>query len=299
MMFCGTRVVLWVGKSEFVKRAVWLSLLVAAALAGTALNVFATENYWLEDFNGSPGTKPGGWYDDSDDQTFHAMIYNDAIPSYADVSVTAGEIFGKVVSFSQDVNVAKYSKLEVVVSRIPVGDVKVGVFNKRPVWKEHVSDIITAPGTYTFDIPTLSTSGPDFGAAWSGVQFMGVEIFVEGNSGEAVFDSVRIYAPDIPTTTPTMTPTLTALFPEGGYATPNPFLPLLGQKAIFNFRFENPNAVYSIRIYNLRGHLQRTLNNTHEWDGRSESGNLCEGGVYVYQIEAEGKRVCGKVVLIK
>lgn len=86
---------------------------------------------------------------------------------------------------------------------------------------------------------------------------------------------------------------------DGGYATPNPFLPLLGQKAFFNFRFEEPNAVYAVRIYNLRGRLQRTLTNTREWDGRNESGHLCEGGVYVYQIEAEGKRVNGKVVLLK
>lgn len=87
-------------------------------------------------------------------------------------------------------------------------------------------------------------------------------------------------------------------FSEGGYATPNPFLPRRGQKAFFNFRFEVPTA-FTIRIYNLRGRLQRTLSGTREWDGRGESGHLCEGGVYVYQIEAEGKRVSGKVVLIK
>lgn len=89
------------------------------------------------------------------------------------------------------------------------------------------------------------------------------------------------------------------LFPEGGYATPNPFLPLRGQKAFFNFRFDELPAAFTIRIYNLRGQLQRTLTGTREWDGRSDAGHLCEGGVYVYQIEAEGKRVSGKVVMIK
>jgi hypothetical protein len=86
---------------------------------------------------------------------------------------------------------------------------------------------------------------------------------------------------------------------EGGYATPNPFLPLRGQKAYFNFTLKDAMTAYHIRIYNLRGQLQRTLTNTREWDGRSEGGHVCEGGVYVYQIEAEGKRVTGNVVLIK
>ena len=89
------------------------------------------------------------------------------------------------------------------------------------------------------------------------------------------------------------------LLAEGGYATPNPFLPMLGQKVYFNFKLTNPNGVFTIRIHNLRGHLQRTLTQTREWDGRGENGHLCEGGVYVYQIEADGQRVSGKVVLIK
>jgi hypothetical protein len=90
-----------------------------------------------------------------------------------------------------------------------------------------------------------------------------------------------------------------ALFPAGGYATPNPFLPLRGQKVFFNIRFDSPAAIFTIRIYNLRGHLQRTLRNMREWDGRSEAGHVCEGGVYIYQIQADDRRVSGKVVLIK
>lgn len=102
-----------------------------------------------------------------------------------------------------------------------------------------------------------------------------------------------------PTPTAVITPTAVCTLADGGYATPNPFLPLRGQKVFFNFRFEAPPDTYIIRIYNLRGRLQRTLTGTREWDGRGDSGHLCEGGVYVYQIEADGRRVSGKVVLIR
>jgi hypothetical protein len=89
------------------------------------------------------------------------------------------------------------------------------------------------------------------------------------------------------------------LLEAGGYATPNPFLPVCGQNAYFNFKTRDAGVGFVIRIFNLRGRLQRTLTQTREWDGRSESGHLCESGVYVYQIEADGRHASGKVVLIK
>jgi concanavalin A-like lectin/glucanase superfamily protein len=111
-----------------------------------------------------------------------------------------------------------------------------------------------------------------------------------------------------PTTTPTITmtssitPTMTATVPlleTGGYATPNPFLPKLGQKAFFNFQLNDPNQNYSIRIMSRNGRVVRILRNVNEWDGRNDSGNLCEGGLYIYQIEVGKQRVSGEVVLIK
>ncbi|MCK5241357.1 T9SS type A sorting domain-containing protein [bacterium] len=119
---------------------------------------------------------------------------------------------------------------------------------------------------------------------------------------DVVADSDLIYVSDtynhrtlvFRDTTPTVEP-----FHKGGYATPNPFIPAAGQTVYFNFQLHDTNAGITIRIMNIRGQVVRTIRNEKTWDGRSENGRLCEGGVYIYQIEAENKRVTGKVVLIK
>jgi hypothetical protein len=109
--------------------------------------------------------------------------------------------------------------------------------------------------------------------------------------------------PPTPTRTPVLSPTptsTTALIPlPDGCAYPGVFMPGRGQKTEFVFKNQDARMDILIKIYNLRGQLVRTLANTREWDGRGDSGHLCEGGVYVYQIEAEGQRVSGKVVLVK
>ncbi len=85
----------------------------------------------------------------------------------------------------------------------------------------------------------------------------------------------------------------------GGYATPNPFTPITGQRAHFNFHLRNLDATFRIKIFTVRGRLIRTISDVPEWDGRKENGDWAEGGLYLYQIEAEGKHVSGTVVLIK
>lgn len=83
------------------------------------------------------------------------------------------------------------------------------------------------------------------------------------------------------------------------YSQPNPFMPTLGQKAVFYSDLVNYTPGFKLKLINMKGHVVKTLNNQPEWDGTNEEGRLCEGGVYLFQIEAEGKRVSGKVVLIK
>jgi flagellar hook assembly protein FlgD len=56
---------------------------------------------------------------------------------------------------------------------------------------------------------------------------------------------------------------------------------------------------YSIKIYNLRGVLLKTLSNQNQWDGKNEQNRLCEGGVYLYRIEGQKQHVSGQVVLIR
>jgi Beta-propeller repeat len=102
------------------------------------------------------------------------------------------------------------------------------------------------------------------------------------------------------TSTSTATPTTSVpLLDKGGYASPNPFRPARGQRIDFNFRLADPNTNYTIRILNMKGQLVRTLRNVKEWDGKNENGRMCEGGLYIFQIQAAGERVSGKVVLIK
>lgn len=86
---------------------------------------------------------------------------------------------------------------------------------------------------------------------------------------------------------------------HNGYATPNPFTPSTGQSTKFNFFVENTTSSFEINIYTLRGRKIRRLTDTKEWDGRNEQGKIVEGGVYLYQIEAEGNRTSGTVVLLK
>jgi hypothetical protein len=103
------------------------------------------------------------------------------------------------------------------------------------------------------------------------------------------------------TATPTVTATCTVTVPAraaAGSAAPNPFRPGLGQKVRLYLNLTNPEATFSIRILTVKGRVVRTLTDTQEWDGRDERGRLCEGGLYLYQIQAEGKRQSGTVVMI-
>jgi hypothetical protein len=94
-----------------------------------------------------------------------------------------------------------------------------------------------------------------------------------------------------------MTATLTPRVPtERHRVLPNPFAPFRGEWA----RFYIPGGSFSqIRIYNLKGRLVRTLTGEPAWEGRDDAGRDCEGGIYLYQLEADGKRFTGTLVLIR
>jgi hypothetical protein len=84
-----------------------------------------------------------------------------------------------------------------------------------------------------------------------------------------------------------------------GYARPNPFLPARGEITQFYLPPDDYNQGFKIKIMNLNGKLMRSLNNINQWDGRNEAGRVCEGGVYIYQIEGNHQILNGQVVLIK
>lgn len=176
----------------------------------TATPTAAPATLWYEKFNYSddappanPGDQPAGWYDETDDAAFNAEITYHATDGWATVNAVTGAAWGKVLSFSQDVDLATFRKLEVIVQQVVSGAAKIAVFSNASGWQEYVdSQVITTPGTYVVDIPNLT--------GWSGIHNLGVELIVEGQASSVVVDSVRIYQEDPnATATPTMTPTVT------------------------------------------------------------------------------------------
>jgi hypothetical protein len=147
---------------------------------------------WYEHFDGgTPGVQPLGWYDETNDSGFNAEIAYNVTNSLADVTVAGSAGWGKVTSFSQDVNLSLYDKVEVVITALNGCTVRVGIFHPGPTPPYQFWDLVTGasistPGTYTFDIPSKTGE--------SGTQFYGIQLSVEGPNGAyATFHSVRIY----------------------------------------------------------------------------------------------------------
>ena len=83
---------------------------------------------------------------------------------------------------------------------------------------------------------------------------------------------------------------------------PNPFNPST------DIRFELKAAGRAkLSIYNLKGQMVRRLADgmmntgihTVQWDGLDDSGNGVATGVYMYRLEAAGKVICRKMLLMK
>jgi len=153
----------------------------------------------------APGSQPTGWYDASNDTTLDAQIAYAATDSLAQVQVAGGAQWGKVLSFSQSVNLAESTKLKVRVSGVS-GSFKLGVFKTSPAWEAHYQAASQSePGEYELDIPALT--------GWSGTQILGVALVAEGAGAVVTVDSVCIDAATPafqPTPAVTATPTATA-----------------------------------------------------------------------------------------
>jgi gliding motility-associated-like protein len=72
-----------------------------------------------------------------------------------------------------------------------------------------------------------------------------------------------------------------------------------------NFEYANPNEKGIVcRIFDIRGALVRQLDigqteTSFAWDGKDEKGKVAPSGVYIYQLEGEGKVINGTVILAK
>ena len=100
--------------------------------------------------------------------------------------------------------------------------------------------------------------------------------------------------------------TTTALIPER-YALsqnyPNPFNP----STTIVFELPEANTV-TLRIYNIKGQLVRTLLNNGawdagrhsvKWDGRNQSGNRIASGIYIYHLSAGSFSKARRMILLK
>ncbi|MBA7532011.1 hypothetical protein ES705_24237 [subsurface metagenome] len=78
-----------------------------------------------------------------------------------------------------------------------------------------------------------------------------------------------------------------------------------GLNDVVNFEYANPNEKGVVcRIFDIRGALVRQLDigqteTSFAWDGKDEKGRVALSGVYIYQLEGEGKVVNGTVILAK
>jgi len=55
---------------------------------------------------------------------------------------------------------------------------------------------------------------------------------------------------------------------------------------------------YTINLFSVNGKRVKVLHQEKQWDGRDESGRLCEGGLYIYQIHSGGQVYSGTLVLL-
>ncbi len=83
---------------------------------------------------------------------------------------------------------------------------------------------------------------------------------------------------------------------------PNPF----GQTTTITYQLPN-NGKASLRVYNIAGQLVRTLVNSNQsagphsvkWDGRDNAQNKVSAGVYIYRLQADGRELTQKMVVIR
>jgi hypothetical protein len=71
-----------------------------------------------------------------------------------------------------------------------------------------------------------------------------------------------------------------------------------------HFYFMNATGEVSIKIYDISGsemkrNLRRMGGNEMIWDGTDESGTIVRGGIYIYQVECDGKVYNGTIVVAK
>jgi len=95
---------------------------------------------------------------------------------------------------------------------------------------------------------------------------------------------------------------------DEGYPRPRVFTPngdIKNDKVAFSYKNDNLSSIVCW-IYDIKGSVVRQLDiagledeGEFTWDGKDEDGNIVSSGIYIYQIEVEGKTINGTIVLAK
>jgi len=90
------------------------------------------------------------------------------------------------------------------------------------------------------------------------------------------------------------------------YAYPNPFNPGRDDRQRIRLDLGGPSDV-TVRIFDVGMNLVRTLDapgrpagpNEVVWDGQDDRGLRVANGAYIYTVEAEGRRLSGRILVVQ
>ena len=178
----------------------------------------AETNYWQDHFVGTAGTQVTNWADEDQNAAFDAHIDYSYTNSWAAITRTAENTYGKVLSPNQTVDVTAYPMIEIdMTGIIGTASWRLGIQEQEGSYVHFdLSGSQTGTGTFSYNFATAT--------GWSGFHTFSVEIIVEGATGSGITaDQVRIYRiGGVPTLTATPTATHTESPTETITPTPTP-----------------------------------------------------------------------------
>lgn len=126
-------------------------------------------------------------------------------------------------------------------------------------------------------------------------------VFVQSDNGKEILQTAKIAIADMEQTDIANSNALPQEFSlNQNY--PNPF----NAKTMIDYSLGQSGNV-KLTVYDLAGRLVNTLYNGNQgaghyqiiWDGKDSNGNLTASGVYFYRLEAEGKSITKRMVMLK
>ncbi|MBD3271799.1 MAG: T9SS type A sorting domain-containing protein, partial [Elusimicrobia bacterium] len=150
--------------------------------------------------------------------------------------------------------------------------------------------------------PGLSLSSEELGIFWyNGVEYVKCGGTISNRLESIVLETQRLGTYRVQRVLRATSFSLSQIWPRKTF-TPNGD----GINDTINFNFENPReSVVTGKIFDITGAFVATMTTglngrwSLQWDGRDSKGSFVDKGVYIYQIEAEGKIINGTIVVAK